>query len=138
MKVDVETGAVLSQLAQPTSTFRYETRIPDPIDIDLADLTDFTKGRRWLGMLVRVKDVTAAKDPFVSATGRASIDLSTASGGSTACDGPFPKPAQLINGLMNLDPYALKQGSKIKSLVGVVGFFCSIQIAPRSPADIQL
>jgi hypothetical protein len=132
-------GAVLSQLAQPISTFRYETRIPDPIDIDLADLTDFTKGRRWLGMLVRVKDVTAARDTFVATSGRASIDLQPlAQGASTACDGPFPKPAQLVNDLLNLEPFNLKQGSKIKSITGVVGFFCSIKIAPRSQADIQL
>lgn len=132
-------GAVLSQLAQPLSTFRYETRIPDPIDIDLADLTDFTKGRRWLGMLVRVTGVTAARDTYTAASGRASVDLQPqAAGALTTCDAPFPKPAQMVNDLMNLEPFGLKAGSKIKSITGVVGFFCSIKIAPRSPADIQL
>jgi hypothetical protein len=132
-------GAVLSQLAQPISTFRYETRIPDPVDIDLADLTDFTKGRQWLGMLVRVQNVTAARDVFVQASGRTSLDLTPlAPNADTKCEGAFPKPVQLVNDLMDLTPLNLKQGSKIKSIIGVVGFFCSIKLAPRSMADIQL
>lgn len=132
-------GAVLSQLAQPIATFRYETAVPEPVDIDLQDLTDFAKGRRWLGMLVRVKNVTAAADLYTSSSGHASIDLTKApQGAGTACEAPFPKAVQLVNDLMDLKPLPVKDGTPIKSIVGVVGFFCSLKIAPRSPADIQL
>ncbi len=131
-------GAVLPQLSQPIATFRYETRVPDPIDIDVADLSDFTKGRKWLGMLVRVKNLTAARDTYDPGNGRTSLDLATVSSTDSSCAGPFPKPPQLTNDLMDLRPYGFKTGSKIASVVGVVGFFCNIHLVPRSPADIQL
>lgn len=131
--------AVLPQIAQATAKFRYETQQPEPIDIDLADLTDYAKARRWFGMLVRVRDVTIAKDPFVGSTGRLSIDLPPAiTTASTACDTPFPKSASLVNDLMDVGALGIKKDMKIASIVGVVGYFCNFKLAPRSKADIKL
>lgn len=130
-------GSVQAQIAFGTASFRYETKAPEPVDIDLADLNDFTKGRRWIGMLVRVKDVTVARDTYTASSGRASIDL-TPLPLASGCNAPFPKSVQLVNDLVDLEPLGLKEGSKVKSIVGVVGFFCSIHLAPRSQADIQL
>jgi hypothetical protein len=132
-------GAVLPQIAQATATFRYETQQPEPIDIDVADLADYTKARRWFGMLVRVRDIVVAKDPFTGATGRVSIDLPPAiQTASTACDTPFPKSASLVNDLFDLAAMGIKKDTKIASVVGVVGYFCNFKLAPRSKADVTL
>ena len=131
--------AVLPQIAQATATFRYETAQPEPIDIDLADLTDYAKARRWFGMLVRVKDVVVARDPFEGSTGRLSIDLPPAiQTPSAACDTPFPKSASLVNDLFDLKSMGIKKDQRIASIVGVVSYFCNFKLAPRFKADIQL
>jgi hypothetical protein len=131
-------GAVLPQMSKPVGTFRYETRVPEPVDIDVNDLANYTTGRRWLGMLVRVKNVTLASDalPTPTSKGRVSANLTQQGGGS--CSAAFPKAPTLTNALFDVSALNLKQGTKLVSVVGVVAFFCNIQLAPRSPADIQL
>lgn len=131
--------AVVPQIAQPTAKFRFETKQPEPIDIDIADLSDYAKARRWFGMLVRVTNVTLARDPFTGSSGRVSIDLPPAiQTASTSCDTPFPKSASLVNDLFDLGAMGLKKDQKIASVVGVVGYFCNFKLAPRSKADIKL
>jgi hypothetical protein len=132
-------GAVLPQISQPVATFRYETQVPQPVDIDANDLTDFTKGRRWIGMLVRVQGIALQSDATAGNSGRVSVDLSAkVPGADTKCTGAFPKPASLVNALFPLEDMNLKQGTRPKAIVGLVGFFCNLQLAPRSAADIQL
>jgi hypothetical protein len=130
-------GSVLPQISKPVATFRYETQVPEPLDIDAADLADFAKGRRWMGMLVRVKNVTLQKDAAADSNGRVTVDLSqSAAGAAKGCDAPFPKPASMTNDLFDVSAMGLKQGTTLKSVTGVVGFFCNLKLAPRSPADI--
>lgn len=132
-------GSVLPQMSQPVATFRYETQVPEPVDIDINDLTDFAKGRRWIGMLVRVKNVTIEDDPYTGASGHTSVAVTPAIPGSqNACEAPFPKVASIVNDLIPLDDFGFKKGATVKSIVGVVGFFCSLKIAPRSKADVTL
>jgi hypothetical protein len=132
-------GSVLPQISQPVATFRYETKVPDPVDIDVADLADFTKGRRWLGMLVRVKNITLEADAKNDKNLRVAVDLTPKPQGATnSCTAPFPKPASLTNDLFDLAAMGLTQGTTIKSIVGVVGFFCNLKLAPRSKADLEL
>ncbi len=129
-------GAVLPQISKPVATFRYEAAVPDPVDIDVNDLADYAKGRRWMGMLVRVKNVALAADAINDKNGRVSVNITTGGGASSSCSAPFPKPAQMTNGLFDVDALGLKSGTVLASLTGVVGFFCNLQLAPRSPADI--
>ncbi len=130
-------GAVQAQIAFAIGTFRYETAPPQPVDITLADLNDFEKGRQWIGLLVRVKNVPIPRDVYTAASGRSSVDLGTLPQAGPGCDSPFPKAPQLVNDLMDLTPLNLQAGSSLKTVVGVVGFFCAIHLAPRSLADIQ-
>jgi hypothetical protein len=132
--------SVLPQISQPVATFRYETQVPEPLDIDAADLTDFKKGRRWMGMLVRVKNVTLQRDASADpASGRVTVDLSEGvAGAAKGCDAAFPKPASLTNDLFDVASMNLTKGTVLKSVVGVVGFFCNLKLAPRSKADIVL
>lgn len=129
-------GWFLPQLSQPTATFRFEHRIPEPVDIDVNDLADFGTGRRWLNMIVRVRDVTVQRDLTAGGSGRASAELLP--GRSPQCDEPGARPPTVTNELFDVTALGLKGGQKLKSLTGVVTFFCNLHIAPRSAADVEL
>jgi hypothetical protein len=132
-------GSFLPQLARPTAIFRYEFRAPDPIDIDIEDLSNFDTGRRWLGMVVRVKNVTVHepvnRDQLFR--GRLSTPLLPPDpDAQNACSAPFPKPPDLVNALADVAALDVPAGTTFKSITGVVTFFCSIHLAPRTLDDI--
>jgi hypothetical protein len=133
-------GAVLSQLARPTATFRLELATPpEPTEIDINDLTDFAKGRQWLNMLVTVKNVKiqGAVNRDRESNGRLAVDLTPKpQGAANACDAPFPKPATLTNELFDLGALDIPAGTTVTSITGLVVFFCNLHLAPRSAADI--
>lgn len=139
-------GAFLVQLANPIGTFRFDANVPAPVTFDkgagrpikIEDFAEYTTGRRWLNMLVRVENVTLSANAFSSSpggSGRINAGL-LPDMGKSQCTDPFPKVPTLANELMDLGPLALKAGTVIKSLTGVVTFFCNFHIAPRSAADI--
>jgi hypothetical protein len=130
--------AFLIQLATPVATFRFDAAVTDPVDIDINDLADYEKGRRWMNMLVRVKNVTLQTDATPSSAGRVSAGLLPETNSATKCADPFPKAPTLTNELADVASLQLPQGTVIKSLVGVVVFFCNLHVAPRTAADIQL
>lgn len=119
-------GQVLPQLATPVGTFRYEFRAPPPRVIPVDDLRTYDKGRRWIGMLVTVKDVTVGTYRADSA-GRVSAPIVA---------GDARGLPTVTNELSELPEAAFPPGTKIKSLTGVVTYFFSLHIAPRSPADL--
>lgn len=129
-------GAVLPQISRPSAELQYEATSPEPRDIDTADLASFGTGRQWLGMLVRVHDV----ELFTADTrsGRFSAALTNPTGASTSCDSSDQPPA-LVNELVDLSKAtpALEVGTKLRSVTGVVTFFCNLHIAPRSLDDIE-
>jgi hypothetical protein len=138
-------GAALVQLANAIGTFRFDANVTDPVDIDIQDLADYKKGRRWLNMVVRVKNVELQRDAFFkdasgkptqSLNGRISAQLLPETNTATRCEDPFPKAPTLVNELMDIVPLELARGTVLKELVGVVTFFCNLHIAPRTPADV--
>lgn len=140
-------GSVLPQISQPIATFRYETQAPTPVVVSAADLTDFATGRQWLGMLVEVHDVVLQRDAVRSTEsgGRLSVDVTPRDEDQAfGCNVPFPKPVSMTNDLFDVAgwseslPSPLVAETRIRRLVGVVGFFCNLRIAPRSPADIEV
>lgn len=139
--------AYLVQISDGIGTFRYDAHVPEPVDIDVADLADYEKGRKWLNMLVRVKNVTLEADLFVknqdgsigtTKSGRLSSRLLPETNQATKCEDPFPKAPTIVNELMDVLPLKLEKGTTIKELVGLVTFFCNLHIAPRTAADIKL
>lgn len=130
-------GAVLPQMALPTARFRYEWRPPEPLEVDLQDLADFEKGRRWLGMLVKVKNVTVHGDATPDTNGRVAVDLLPPPPGAHGCDTAFPKQPVLVNELFDLAPLGIKRGTRLTSIVGLVTFFCHLRLAPRSASDVE-
>jgi hypothetical protein len=139
LPVPFATGATLDQIAKPVATFRFEANVTAPVDVDINELADYDKGRKWLNMLIRVQNVTLQRDAIAANAGaRVSSTLLPDTGTGAKCTDPFPKAPALVNELMDLNPLQLKQGTVIKSLVGVVTFFCNLHIAPRTAADVQL
>ncbi len=133
-------GSVLPQLARPTATFRFElTHRVEPTEINIGDLADFERGRRWLGMLVRVRDVTVYDDVSPSSLfkGRLSVNLLPPDPNARRCEYPFPKPPTLANELADITGAEIPAGTKVTSITGIVTFFCNIHLAPRSLADIE-
>ena len=118
-------GQVLPQLATPVGTFRYEFEAPPPRVIPISDLADYKKGRKWLGMLVTVENVTVGSYAADTA-GRVSAPL---------MEGTDRNLPTVTNELTELPEAAYPAGTKIKSLTGVVTFFFKLHIAPRSAAD---
>lgn len=133
-------GAFLVQLANAIGTFRFDAKVPDPVVIDLEDLSTYETGRKWLNMLVTIKNVTLEGDEFESNDGRVSFDLlpRNREGGDGSCTAPFPKTVTLVNELADLKGLPLTKGTVIKSITGVVTFFCNLHIAPRDAKDVVL
>jgi len=129
-------GAVLVQITNPSATYMFDSPLADPVDVDITDLQDYSKGRRWLNMLVRVKNVTVQRDATTAASGRVSVGLLPETNAATNCSDPFPKAPTVVNALYNVGALGITKGTVLTELVGVVVFFCNLQIAPRSAADI--
>jgi hypothetical protein len=105
------------------------------------DLAEYTTGRKWMGMLVRISDVTLQEDAGRTEenNGRLAVDLlPRPAGAANKCDSPFPKVPEMTNDLFDVGSLGMRKNQKLKSVTGVVGYFCSIKIAPRSAADIVM
>jgi hypothetical protein len=115
----------LIQLSKPVSTFRFEYRAPDPTVVPLTDLDDFDKGRQWSSMLVTVNDVAIVAAALDSSGKRVTYTLDTAANG-----------VAISNELFDLKLDAFPVGTHFKSVTGVVTWFFSYHIAPRSKDDL--
>lgn len=126
--------AFLPQMNKPQVQQRFETLLPQPVVVPLSDLMSFDTGRKWIGMLVTIEDVTVLAGPTNSG-GRvqAQITPSVANG------------AAINNELWNLQAYdasnptnpsSFAPGTHFKSVTGIVDFFFNLFIAPRSAADL--
>lgn len=115
-----------------TMSFRFENGEVEPTTIPLSDLKAYETARPWLGMLVRVENVTIPIAPSVSG-GRfsASIDVG---GGIEA--GDVPHISNELYDLVKDGPF-IGEGTTFKSVTGIVTYFYGFKIAPRSPADFE-
>lgn len=121
-------GQGLAQISKPTATFRYEYQTPDPLVIDVNDLDDYNKGFQWENMLVTVKDVTVY-DGLTNSSGRIT--------GHITPDFEQNQDAPAIsNELMPIPLGSIAVGQKYKSITGIVTWFFSYHIAPRTAADL--
>lgn len=131
---DTESCESLPEIVGGTLSLRFEYKVPEPIVIPLADLASYETGRKWIGMLVRVENVSAQSAGFKATSGRYSVRLDVA-GVSDA-----KKLPTINNALLDLEgtnlPFAA--GTKYKSVTGVVQYFYNFAISPRTKDDIQL
>jgi hypothetical protein len=122
----------LPQMNKPQVTASFETQVPKPVVIPLSDLMSFTTARKWIGMLVTVENVTAFAPIAYDSTGlRVEANL------TSIVNGPA-----INNELFDLQPWNGSNTSNsfpnttFKSVTGIIDFFFSIYIAPRSMADL--
>ena len=113
------------QLSKPVATFRFEYRTSGPTVIPPTDLDDFDKGRQWASMLVTVTDVTVLAGAFDTSGKRVSYALDNTAGA-----------ASISNELFDLKSDAYPAGTKFKSVTGIVTWFFSYHLAPRSKDDL--
>lgn len=130
---DPESCQSLPEIVGGTLELRFEYGVPEPVVIPLSELASYETGRKWIGMLVRVENVAAQSPGFKSTSGRYSVRLDTPT--------TDPKTLPTINNaLLDLEGTQLPfdQGTKYKSVTGVVQYFYSFSISPRTKDDIQL
>jgi hypothetical protein len=119
-------GEVLPQLSRPSGTFRFEYKAPDPTPIDFNDLSSYAVGRKWIGQLVTVSNITLQAAVSTS-SGRASAPFAAPTDGGDS-------PPTITYELFPIDAYPV--GQKFKSVTGIVTYFFSLHVAPRSKADL--
>jgi hypothetical protein len=124
-------------------TFRFEGSDVPARELELIDILGYENARRYLGMLVTIKDVTIGADPVSSedtleSGGRYTADIDRTGIDTMGLDAAdFPK---ISNELYNIkvDGPVLAKGSQFKSVTGVLTYFYGFKLAPRSAADFEL
>lgn len=116
-----------------TLTFRFELG-PNisAHTIPLDDLKTYETARQWLGMLVKVENVTIAGKPYDS-NGRYSASILV---GGNILQLDIPAISNELFDLKNLGP-PLDDGVSFKSVTGIVTYFYGFKIAPRSADDFE-
>jgi len=123
----------LPQMNKPQVSASFETQLPKPVVVPLSDLDSFGNGgRKWIGMLVTVEDVTVIGPLVSDSSGRVSAPFTNT-----------PNGAKINNELWDLQVWngsntanSFPTGTHFKSITGIVDFFFNIFIAPRSMADL--
>lgn len=122
-----------------TLTFRFEESPPEPLVIveggagtdRFEPIKGYENARRWLGMLVTIKDVTLPKAPKES-SGRYTSDIDIG-GGIAVGD-----VVAISNELMDVkSKMPLTMGQTFKSVTGIFTYFYGFKIAPRSVDDFE-
>ena len=133
-------GQFQPEMFQPAVTFRFDYGPPNPTQINITDLTSYATGYPWMSMLVTVKG-TWGGCGATGGAGRGVVYLTSNTGMSAV---------SIDNELFDLDYTGpefgqYNQGSctsqgKIyfASVTGIVTYFVSFHISPRSRADIVL
>ena len=127
------TGSFLPQMNKPQVTPSFETPMPAPVVVQLADLQSFA-GRKWIGMLVTIQDVTVVGAPTATGSGRVAATVSNIAGGLMLNNELFDLQAWSATNPTN--PSSFAAGTHFKSITGIVDFFFNLFLAPRSMADL--
>ncbi len=119
-------GGVLPQIFQPVGLFRFESQPPEPLKIEASELYSFQTGRKWLGMVVTIPNITIAG--FTN-DGRGRVTAPIASSKSSTL---------ITNEICNIPIEKFPPGTAFASVTGVVTYFFDLHIAPRSLDDLVL
>ncbi len=133
-KATFDPGTFLPQLYKPVGTFRYEFVPPPPAVITAADLlgtdANFPNGRKWLGMLVTINDVVIAAG--TTSGGRVTYLM----GDADSDAGISSSNVAISNENYDLLSTDFRVGTHFKSVTGIVTWFFTFHVAPRTAADL--
>ncbi len=131
--VDFSTvGAFLPQMNKPQVTPSFEAPLPTPVVVQASDLESFATGRKWIGMLVTIQDVTVVGAPVATGSGRVAATVANVANGLSINNELWDLQAWNGSNTSNSFP----AGTHFKSVTGIVDFFFNIFLAPRSAADL--
>lgn len=129
-------GTFLPQLEKPVGTFRYEFVPPPPLVLTAAALVgtdaNFNSARKWENMLVTLNDVVVAAG--TASEGRVTylVGDATADGGTNITS----SSVAISNEEYNLGSTDYPAGTHFKSVTGLVTWFFTFHVAPRSAANL--
>jgi hypothetical protein len=126
-------GQFQPEIDEPIVTFRLDYSPPTPTVIPISDLASYVTGFQWMSMLVTVHD-TVGGGGSEDGEGRNTIFLTSDTGqdGVTMDNELFALP-------WNLPQFNPDAGTvHFRSVTGVVTYFVSFHISPRSWADIEI
>lgn len=115
--------ARLAQIATPTVTLRFDNNPATPVEIPLDDLYDFETGRKWIGMLVTIRNVRTRYEAV--SNGRVTWRLSDEQGAPG-----------LSNEFRPFEPGEISENVEFESVTGVLTWFFDFKIASRYPEDL--
>jgi hypothetical protein len=127
----------LPQFYKPVATFRYEFQPPTPTIVPLEDLdqkidnSNYAAGRKWENMLVTVQDVYIAAGETDTTGQRVTYLMGTGDSGAIDLNS-----CAISNEEYPLGKNDFAAGTHFKSVTGLVTWFYSYHIAPRSAADL--
>jgi hypothetical protein len=143
-------GQYQPEFYEAIATFRFDYSAPQGTPIDWRDLNAWSTGYKWMSMLVTVGSIGPALvggGQTGDGTGRCKVFFTPEMGESAlAIDNELYNFNNSGTGLNNCNDassvYALMPGAvgnvHFKSITGVVTYFGSFTISPRSDADIVL
>ncbi len=109
-----------------TVSFRFDGAVPAPKEIDASELGNYASARQYLGMLVRVKNVVISDDG-ASSGGRYNAKIVAG-----------PDQPAISDELSDVSTYRpLKANDSFTSVTGIVTYFYSFHLAPRSADDFE-
>jgi hypothetical protein len=117
-------GLLLPEVVKGSITMSYEGESPAPVDITMADIADPAQAMKYVGMLVRMKNVS------VGAFDGKSYQDAPVNGSSTVF---------VAAQLMPLDPAfggTFAASTNYASITGLFNYFYNFSLCPRSSADI--
>jgi hypothetical protein len=123
-----------------TMSFRFDGSTPlQPKTVPLDDLTSYETARQWIGMLIRVDEITVGEpvaDPDECIEDKCRYTVPIAVGGGITFDN-IPYISNELYNLRGEGPTLVDQ-QKLRSVTGVLTYFYGFRIAPRSRDDFEL
>jgi hypothetical protein len=116
-------------------SFRFDNNAPlTPKVIPIEDLKTYEAGRPHIGTLVKLINVQLDADGASTSSGRYTSGLEV---GAIANVADVPQVTNELFDMATQGP-PMPGGATFKSITGVVTYFASFHIAPRSAADFEL
>lgn len=122
-----DAGMFSGQVANGAITLVGEGAEPQPVELSADVLTDPKKALPYFSRLVRIRDV-AIVDVFTTTRPEAPIFVSDRNG---------PKLSSKFFPVHDTKGLDVSKGKKLKSVVGVLDYFYTVKLCPRSIADIE-